>query len=156
MGAWGPSPEPKQYFLALCSSNTPTPVTQKHLCWLGYSGMGVSGATPEPKQFFGIVHLRRCFLVRTKKKEVDKKPRGGPETAVKKPAAIPPQGCARARQPPNLPASQPSPSSWWTPPQQVAHVCGGRGGVLSPLGQCRITIWPCRLAGDVSLWYHIA
>ena len=28
----------------------------------------------------------------------------------------------------NLTLHKPSPSSWWTPPQQVAHVCWGRGG----------------------------
>ena len=35
-------PEPKQYFLALCSSNTPIPGIQKHFCWpMGYRDMGV-------------------------------------------------------------------------------------------------------------------
>ena len=52
MGVWGATPEPKQYFLALCSPNTPFPGVQKHLCWpMGYRGMGVWGAIPEPKQY---------------------------------------------------------------------------------------------------------
>ena len=32
MGVWGATPEPKQYFLALCTSNTIIRGTQKHLC----------------------------------------------------------------------------------------------------------------------------
>ena len=31
MGVWGATPDPKQYFLALCSSNTPILGIQKHL-----------------------------------------------------------------------------------------------------------------------------
>ena len=58
-GGWGATPEPKQYFLALCSSNTIIRGTQKHLCWpVGCSGMGGWGATPEHKQFFGIVQFK--------------------------------------------------------------------------------------------------
>ena len=59
MGVWGTTPEPKQYFLAFCSSNTTILGTQKHLCWPlgGYSGMGVWSATPEPIQYF-FVHCK--------------------------------------------------------------------------------------------------
>ena len=39
-----------------------------------------------------LLHLRRFFLLRTKKT------RGGPEKPVKKPPAVPPQCCAHARQ----------------------------------------------------------
>ena len=53
MGVWGATPEPKQYFLAVCSSNTPILGMQKHLFWpIGYSGMGVWGATPESRDIF--------------------------------------------------------------------------------------------------------
>ena len=53
MGLWGATPEPKQYVLALCTSNITILGIQKHLYWpVGYSGMGVWGATPEPSQYF--------------------------------------------------------------------------------------------------------
>ena len=53
MGVWGATPEPKQYFLALCSANTTILGIQEHLCWpKGYSGRGAWGATPDPKQYF--------------------------------------------------------------------------------------------------------
>ena len=59
MGVWGTTPEPEQSFLALCSSKTPIPGMQKHLCWpVGYRGMGVWGASPEPTIFFGIVQFK--------------------------------------------------------------------------------------------------
>ena len=53
MGVWSATPEPKQYFLALCSSNTPILGIQNQFCWpMGYSGIGSWSATPEHKLFF--------------------------------------------------------------------------------------------------------
>ena len=49
----GATPEPKQCFSALCSSNTTILGTQKHLCWcMGHSGTGVWGATQNLNNVF--------------------------------------------------------------------------------------------------------
>ena len=57
-GLWGTvvwvvgAPDPKQYFLALCSSIITILGIQNHFCWpVGYNGMVVWGATPEPKHY---------------------------------------------------------------------------------------------------------
>ena len=53
MGVCDGTPKHKQYFLALCISNTHILVIQKHLFWPRVCrGMGVWGATPEPKHYF--------------------------------------------------------------------------------------------------------
>ena len=53
MSVWGATPEPKHYFLALCSSNTTIIGIQKRFCWpMRYCGIGVWGAGPQPKQYF--------------------------------------------------------------------------------------------------------
>ena len=47
------TPKPKQYSLALCSSNTSVLRIQKHFCRpIGYRGRGAWGGTPERKQYF--------------------------------------------------------------------------------------------------------
>ena len=52
-GVWSATPEPKQYFLALCSPNTTIIGIKKHLCWTAaYIGMGVRGATPDHEEYF--------------------------------------------------------------------------------------------------------
>ena len=53
MSVEGATPEPKQYFLALCSSNNSFLDIQKHFFWpMVCRSMGVWGATPEPEQYF--------------------------------------------------------------------------------------------------------
>ena len=53
MGVWGITPQPKQYFLALCISNTLILDIQKHFCGqIWCRGMRAWGATSNPHIFW--------------------------------------------------------------------------------------------------------
>ena len=54
---FGAPPEnPENSFVGLCSSNTPIPGVQTHLCWpMGHRARSVLGATPEPKEYFLVL-----------------------------------------------------------------------------------------------------